>query len=393
MLPQKELEQLKPNTKSMSAGDLLHTILGKLCEEHITKQDKQLLALAFSKNPTQDELNKFLACWDIEAAGGHKAIMMAYFMKMHPHLHFTNYEFPRLQGLLKFHRFANLKLMAHYTKLGKALNQAQIPVMVIKGGAMKFLRPDLPRVMGDIDTLVHMDDFSKAIAVAETLGYDCTTGLEEHSVDLREPGSKANTIDVHKFLCAGATNTTLNCDVFWSRAKQAKVFGVDSYIPCPEDMLFISLMNLAKNLVAKTSVNGILYNTFDCKYVLEQNPDFDWGIVLQNARENHVEVQLFLAMHFINKTIPNLLPSNIISGEPFKKELKDYCENILFYSFFFTDLQNYSRTLSIRNIFDSTHNFKEYLRIKPKYIMIKKLRKKPFFSRLFIKYKEKLGAV
>ena len=57
----------------------------------LTKNDLKLLNLFFSETPTQDKLDSFLSTYDIEVAGGYKALMLSYFMRMHPELNFTNF--------------------------------------------------------------------------------------------------------------------------------------------------------------------------------------------------------------------------------------------------------------------------------------------------------------
>ncbi len=47
-----------------------------------------------------------------------------------------------------------MKTIAHYTKIGKALNKNGIEPLILKGGAMKYLRQELPRVMNDIDIVI-----------------------------------------------------------------------------------------------------------------------------------------------------------------------------------------------------------------------------------------------
>lgn len=376
MLSHKTIEIVQQHPEKLTNASFIEIAINLFCEEFLTEQDKSLLSLAFSENPDQEDLDAFLANWDIEAAGGHKAIMMSYFMKMHPDLKFTNYEFPRLKGLLRFHRFANLKLMAHYTKLGKALNKEKIPLMILKGGAMKYLRPDLPRVMADIDILVPSEYFLATAQIAQGLGYlfDESEKAPEHSIDLFEPGSTAGTIDIHKYLLMPLDKGPLYNECLFSRAMKAKIFGVDSLIPCNEDLVFIALTNLSRNLMDHSSVKGILFNLFDCKYLIESKEDFDWNIVIENARLTSSVVQLHFAITFLNKIIPNILPSHVINNKEFAKEIEEYSEDLLFNSIYFRNLQIYARTLRIKDIFKSFAHFKEYIRVKPRYALIKRLK-------------------
>ncbi|MGN1153328.1 MAG: hypothetical protein ACI4S3_04810, partial [Candidatus Gastranaerophilaceae bacterium] len=92
----------------LSVNSVIKRLTDTFSNEFLSEKDKMLLELTFSKNPTQKDLDEFLKKWDIEATGSNKSLMLAYFMKLHPQLKFTNYELLRLNGLLKFFRFANL---------------------------------------------------------------------------------------------------------------------------------------------------------------------------------------------------------------------------------------------------------------------------------------------
>jgi hypothetical protein len=380
----KTIETFK-NTHDNSMTDIL---VDNFYNELITPEDKMLLNLAFSKNPSQEELNAFLNKCDIEVMGGHKALMLSYFMKMHPNLEFSNYEKPRLSGLLKYFRFHNLKLISHFTRLGKALNAANIPVMILKGGAMKYLRPDLSRVMGDIDILVHDKDFPKAFKIAEALGYEHKQRdtFYAPSIDFYLKGSEENCFDLHRFIyMETGFEKRLNKHLF-ARAKKAKVFGVNAFIPSPEDILFLALVNLAKNLRHNTSSAGMLFTLFDCKYLIESKSDFDWDIVIENTKKTKTQIQVSFAVKFINRIIPGILPEKLQKEGLFEKEMHNYCKFVVFERFFFTDLQIKSRTLKLLKSIKSIEGIKEYVMIKPKYYLIKRTKKHPFLIKMFYDY-------
>ncbi len=350
-------------------------LVDKFHSELLSSDDKKLLELTFLSNPTQNELDDFLSQWDIEVAGGHKALMLSYFMKMHPELKFTKYEQPRLAGLLNFYRFQNLELIAHYTTIGRALNKEKIPVMILKGGAMKYIRKGLSRVMGDIDILVPEKDYTRSGKIAESMGYH--SSWFEHSVDLHKPGSKKGTLDIHQYIYMGTgCEKKLNSGLF-KRATKANVFGVDSLIPCNEDMFFIALINMAKNLAENTSSTGILYALFDCKFLLETKPDFNWDIVIENAIKTKTQVHLSFAIKFINKIIPNLLPNKVKANNLLEKEINNHCALVLYERFYLRDIRTKCRELKILNVLKNRKLLSEYIELKPKYFLLKQLRKSP----------------
>lgn len=368
----------KINNYGCDINSIVNDIVKDLEKNLVTKSDGILLNLVFSDNPTQADIDLFFSNWDIEAEGGHKSILLSYFMKMHPEAIITPYAEPRLKGLLQFYRFRNMKLIAHFKKICTELRHNNIKILVLKGGAMKHLRPEFSRVMGDIDILVPEKDFEKSIRIIEKMGY--TYEKFPHSIDLHEGDSKEGILDIHhKIDMLSGCEDKINRDLF-SRASRENVFGVDDIlIPCPEDMFFISIINLSKNLILNHSSTGILYTLFDCKYLIDLKPDFDWNIVRQNSIKTNTESQLLIALRFINNIVPNLLPENIDYTDMFDKQFRDDVTLIYYNKHFLSNMREKSHTIKIQNIFKSWDNFKEYLIFRPKYFMFtrKMIRKNP----------------
>lgn len=383
------LEVIKASEDVPTFESLLNNLTEKFYNELLTDNDKNLLKFLFSQSPTQAQLDEFLSNWDIEVAGAHKALLLSYFMKEHPSLHFTKYEEPRLNGLLKFYRFQNLKLISHYTKIGQNFNKADIPVMILKGGAMKYYRPDLSRNMGDIDILVPEKDYQKAGKIVEDMGYDCAWDI--HSVDLHLNGTEEGICDIHKYIFMDTgCERNLNKGLF-ERAKKAKVFGVDSLVPCHEDMFFIALVNMARNMRNNTSSSNLLFTIFDCRYLLESKHDFDWNIVINDAVITKTQVQVNFALNFINRLAPGLIPNKLDVKNLFEKETDDYCTIVMYNRFFIYDMKMRCRELKIQDALKNLDIFKEYITLKPKYFFLKQFRRKPLCEKIIMNIANKLN--
>lgn len=354
-------------------------------KEVMKPEDRKLLELFFTPNPTQEELNALLKIWDIEVKGGAKALMLAYFMKQHPNLQFTAYEGPRLKGLLKYFRFHNLKIIAHYSKIGRALNEKGITPMILKGGAMKYLRQDLPRVMGDIDALVKRDEFMPAVKTVLATGEYEYDRIFDHSVDFHEIGQEAGALDLHRYIEMESGKGEKLVKLLYKRARTVNVFGVRSLIPCNEDLLFITLINLARNLKGNTSKAGLLYALFDFDFLLKSKPDFDWDIVTGNAKATDMEIQMNFALKFINKISPNILPDNIKNNIFFEKETNNFSIAVMYDRFYLNDLRTKCRPMKVADLFKNPSEISEYLKLKPVYFSLKLLRGHPHLIKLLIR--------
>ena len=385
-----EISRFIRDNRSISTDYIANSIVEEFKTEMVPKEDIELLKLVFDKNPSQQDFDEFIKNWDIEVEGGNHSLLLAYFIKMHPQIKVPEYSAPRLKGLLKFHRFHNMRLISQYTKICRELEKSNIEFLILKGGAMKHLRPEYPRLMSDIDILVHEKDFEKAKQIVKKMGYLFFD--REHSIDLyKSEEDKSGILDIHHRLSMLTGYENRVNEDFFKRAKKENVFGIDTLVPCFEDMVFIALVNLSKNLVLRNSVTGILFTLFDCKSMIDSKPDFNWDIVRDNARKTKTETQIFMTIRFINRIVPELLPEEIVQDKSFGKEFSDYCTLLAYNRFFLLKLREQSRSMKLKDAIKTYQDFKNYLTFRPKYFIYKRkmIRKSPTLARkVLLKQKE-----
>ena len=281
-----------------------------LTREVLETEERQLLSLALTPSVTQEHLDAFLESWDIEKAPFPSVLLLSYLMKTHPDLSFPDSVMPRLKGVLTYCRFQNLKLYAHFSKIAGRLESLQIPLAVLKGGAMKAYRPDFPRWMGDIDILVREQDFHKAAEATEALGY--TPFKCAHSWDFSIGETQESAIDLHRYIQMNTgKESSLNQGLF-ARAKEVTVASGKCLLPCREDMVFISLVNLYRNLSDKTSSGSVLNAFIDLDYLLDNGEGFNWDIVWDNARKTGTEIQVCLSSAFVSTLLPQSFPKEFL---------------------------------------------------------------------------------
>ncbi|MDR1946373.1 MAG: nucleotidyltransferase family protein [Desulfovibrio sp.] len=354
-------------------------IIRKLRDQYVTELDQALLDCVFAQAPTQETLDSCLSVCDIEVMGAHKSLMLSYLMHDHPELKFSEYAAPRLKGLISFFRFADMEILAHYSKIGKALNAADIPHLIFKGAAMKALRPELSRPMGDVDILVHPEHLAAAVRVCEKLGYhDALTG-SAHAVDMHTADGKS-AVDIHSAVIESAADTGLFHRNLFSRARARRAFGVDTLLPAHEDLFFIVLANLMKNLREKTSIHGLFYALFDCRFLLADKAGFDWNIVHDNARSTGIGLELRLAAEFMNTLVPGIVPDRE-RHFPLTRKMEDFCNRIIFDEEFFRHRQNACRAI---RVVDLKNYPVHYGGMILKLLLLKKLRSSPGFVRRYL---------
>ena len=377
--------------KRVNSTEIINILVDRFYIECVSEHNQKLLNIAFKKDIEQKDLDIFLKNFVLEEYSGDRVIMLSYLMKQREDLFFPDTIRPRLTGVLNYYRFQNLQLISHFTKICRELNKNNIFPMILKGGAMKYLRPDLPRVMGDIDILVKPDDYPKACEISRNLGYYFEDNPKAHSVDLHlSEDNEEGVLDIHRWIYLNSKYDTGHMHKFFARATKHKIFGADVYLPSPEDMVFISLLNMSKNLYKNTSMKGILYTLFDCDYLISTKPKFDWQQILSNTIETNTQVQMFFAMKFINKIIPGMLPQELFNSSEIKAKIDKYCNMVMFQRFYVDELRLICKKIRIKQALCSFSVLKDYLRYKPKYFLLKMLKKSSWGIKLFLKHFHKI---
>ncbi|MDR2210030.1 MAG: nucleotidyltransferase family protein [Spirochaetaceae bacterium] len=328
--------------------DIKELLIRRYVQLVINPRDRLLLDLVFKEGPTQTGLDTFFSSWDIEREGAHKALMLSYFMKMHPELAFPDYTRPRLEGLLNYYRFYNMQTLAHFPGLGRALNRAGIPILVFKGMAMKLLRPELPRVMEDIDFIVPDERYAEAVRMAEDAGFEHKLAREEeHSVDLIHRDKKC-LIDIHR--CPNLKHGLHISAQLFARARKTNAYGVDMLIPCDEDLVFITLTNFLNNLVNKTSIKGVLYGLFDYAYLVKGKEDFNWDMLIDNARKTKTTLDIRLALEIIEHLVPGIMPQGLKKTACFASKLSSLCTRLVYNEYYYDRLIEKRVTFPVRRV-------------------------------------------
>lgn len=354
-------------------------ILRKFYDVYVGEREQALLNLVFHPAPTQSHLDAALKVCDIEVMGAYKSLMLSYFMRAHPELEFSSYVKPRLHGLVNFYRFANIATLSHFAKIGKVLNASGIPMVLFKGAAMKTLRPGLSRPMGDVDIIIPHKHMPHAVKLCRNLGYhDAMTG-SPNAVDIHTADNKG-AVDIHSAILEGGKNTAAFHRRLWARAKEVETFGVRVFLPAHEDLLFIVLANLAKNLREKTSLHTLFYALLDAHFLLADKPNFDWTIVQQNSKDLDSELAVRFGADFMNGLVPGIIPE-MNANLPLSPEMEAYCNQIIFDEDYFNKRQAVCQAI---RVVDLKNYPRHYGKLIFKFLLLKKLRKSPAFVRWYL---------
>lgn len=358
-------------------------IVRRFYHQYVMERDRTLLNLVFNPAPTQKHLDEALEVCDIEILGANKSLMLSYFMHDHPELVFSPYTKPRLQGLVDFYRFANIKTLSYFSKIGKALNIQNIPILIFKGAAMKKLRPALSRPMGDVDILIPPEHMAQAVKTCISLGYhDAMTGTHK-AVDIHTANNES-AVDIHSAILESGKNIDAFHHGLFARAREVKAFGARVMLPSHEDLLFIVLANLTKNLREKTSIHGLFYALLDIKFLLADKPNFNWDIISENIKNTDTELPVRFGAEFMNSLVPGIVPDMDVHL-PLSFEMEAYCNQIIFDEDYFNKRQAICQAIRVVELKNYPWH---YGKIIFKFLLLKKMRNLPAFVRWYLRTRE-----
>lgn len=305
--------------------ELIKRLARAIVQKHVSERDRLLVETVFARNPTQARLDQYLARCGADAMGGYKALMLSYLVKDHPELVFSGSSKVRMENVIRDYRFANIRVLSHFSKIGKALNREGIPMLLLKGVVLKALRPEMARPMGDVDFFVPKERLRDAVHICEQLGYhDAKTGALQ-AVDIHTEDGQS-TVDIHtEVLSCGRASEAFHKNVL-SRARKISAFGVEALCPAPEDTLFILLINVLKNMRLATTLSSLYYALVDCRWLLRRTTDIDWNIVRGNAVDTGAQALLLLSIELLNNIVAGILPDVDVSVPP---QGYGYCKKIL----------------------------------------------------------------
>lgn len=351
----------------------MERLVDKLYRKYVSETDRVLLDCVFSPAPTQAMLDECLRVCDIEAMGAHKSLLLSYLMQDHPELKFSDYAGPRLRGLIQFFRFANMKTLAHFSRIGKALNRANIPMLLFKGGAMKVLRPGLSRPMGDVDVLIPAERLDEAVRLCEGLGYLHYREESNHAVDFHTENESA--VDVHYAVFDPGRDYSAFHRALFARGRERAAFGVHFLLPCHEDLFFLVLANFTKNLREHTTLHGLFYALADSRFLLKDKADFNWSLVREDAKNSGHELEVKFAAEFLNAIAAGTVP-DADRHFPLTPGMKAFCNQVIFDEDFFLPKQHACQAI---RVLDLKHHPRLYSTRIARFLLLKKLRHIPAF--------------
>ena len=224
---------------------------------------------------------------------------------------------PRLEGLSKAHwTQSQLMLRASSRALDIMINN-NIPVMLLKGGALHTLSQTAngPRITSDLDVLVMRSDFPRAIQVLYEAGWTSKDSVEFSSsrwrfasgtnLRLRPHGD----IDVHHQPVHGDRVSDKILELLWQRSQRTVFHGKPVQVPTSADLLVFAASHAVH---AQGSKEPSATWVFDLMMLI-RCPDFDPAQVVRSASDFNAIPATLATLSYVQQLQPDPIVGNVIN--------------------------------------------------------------------------------
>ena len=265
----------------------------QIAKQILTPREKRLMTLLFEPSGAcssqfPETLKTLTDHYDIDYANINYSLMLAVLGFWRGWEHFPKSVVPRLKGIHRYCQAKNVMGMPWLLEKIRLITSRGIPVMFIKGLAMRFhYAPNIPRIMNDYDIAVPRDRFAEVMELLhDGKVTDKGTSLWSDTVIGRCSGNDIE-LDVHQWIFKEQGDEGSG---IWKRAIPVRVQDVEVLVPSPEDMLIHQLNTQANNLFVRELPENRMKWLFDCRMIWQNAGKFlDPDLIVARASEFHTE--------------------------------------------------------------------------------------------------------
>lgn len=277
----------------MKGGDILINNIREQASRSLRNVDRKFLELTLDNSCSQAELDNILREWDIDNTPIRTNLLIALLMKSHKDLVFPAAVTPRLNGVLSYCRFKEIQTRASISTISNSLKEKNIPFLLAGDMAMRSYFPDYQRWISGLDILVPASE------------YDLTQETLSSMI-------KEKQVNVHKA---------------WDDSVIRRANG---QLPCPEDLVFLALVDVYETIIRKGSLKNNLNLIVDINKLAEKSGGLDHGIIWENAYSAGVEFQVLFAVAVVGSVLHGVLPDNLPESSLSEKQLEKKYVDFLF---------------------------------------------------------------
>lgn len=286
--------------------------------DDFTQKDKLLISLLFGKEITKQDIDTLTNNLDVYKENQSYILLLSYLGFRCNWKHFPEEIISKIKEVNSIHKLRSILNMSWLIEKIRILNRANIPVMLLKGLALKYYYAiGYTRMMNDFDIAVPESRYKEAIKLL----------MDNNSVYNGEVTSYHGEIkcgikrlDVHWWLFKN--NGEKGTDI-WERSIQIDFFGTKVYVMCPEDMFIHQLDNRSRDVFSGVYLKRRLNWVFDCRCILKFMGDISIRRIYSRAEEFSVLYSVRHMLFIFSKCFPNIMNQKEIDQIfPYPKKYK-----------------------------------------------------------------------
>lgn len=294
----------------------------------IYERDINLIKSLFSEDISENDFLFFLKKLDFNKERKDYIYLLAYFGEKFKYKNVDTYTAKKLKRITRLRQYHNISLFYYFKKLAVELNNKNIPILFLKGAAIKFSTPQANfRNMDDIDFAVPPELAANAVETALEIGFKIST-ICEHSTDLKYDDFN---VDIHHRIFRSNYSHVHNENKVFERAKKHNAWGLEFLIPSAVDLALILVSNTYYNIIDLPCNPRIIQWIYDFAYIIKNNPDFDWDLFIETAYSVELSRQAVIMLNIFNDYFPELLPENIFQKIKFQKNDEECLKTDIMY--------------------------------------------------------------
>ena len=270
----------------------------------IREQDKMLLRFLFSEAPySAEELSFLLEGLDIDQEQSEYLLLLAHLGMRFQWKFFPEKIRPRLEGIYRAARLRNIYGIPWLKAQIDALHTAEIPVMFLKGMAMRtYYAPGTARQMSDYDLAVPKERFDEAKALLlDRDPSNCLTEVLPHAVTIVNNNRK---VDLHRRIFAWNDSFV---EPLWDAGFTIDFQGTSVYLLDPTDMIIHLLDSKARDTILNVHQDRRLMWLFDVRSILDEPSRVDWAATASRGKETGSSYYLKMLLPVLSEVFPEIL--------------------------------------------------------------------------------------
>lgn len=271
----------------------------------------------------------------------------------------------RLKKIYLESAIRSVRLFAEASRLLKDFNDANIPVIALKGLSLaEDLYGDIAmRPMVDIDLLIKKEDMIKAGKLLLSRGYDQHIPSWEKIVDVHyhllafiKRTKQREMVELHRNIVRPESPFSVDANGIWERARPIRVAGSEALAMSFEDLL----IHLCFHAVYHQKFKLIFINFCDIARLMHINgKDLDWPWLVKIAREWGLQKCVYLTLCLTREILGAPLPDNEmdkLKPDDFDPVFLDYAKEQIFSKAFdgYPDNLNLSKIIKSYGIYEGT---------------------------------------